>query len=237
MNSYDKGFIDELNAAIDELRFDEALGAAVVVSDNPRVFSAGADIPTFQSTSLAFKAAMITHAHEVLTKIERTPKVVIAAIAGHALGGGLEIALACDLRFAAEGDYRLGLPEASLGLLPGNGGTQRLPRLIGRARALDLMIRAERILPQQALELGLVDRLVPADELLDRTLAYAAELAAGPTFAIGNIKTATNVGFANGLDAGLAIERSEVFRLFASEDVAEGLAAFSEKRKPVWKGQ
>src|SRR5215212_1678512 len=117
MNSYDRGFMDELNAAVDELRFDEELGAAVVLSDNPRIFSAGADIQMFNSATLAFKYAFVNHAHQVLSKIEHTPKVVIAAIGGHALGGGLEIALACDLRFAAEGEFRLGLPEVNLGLL------------------------------------------------------------------------------------------------------------------------
>lgn len=237
MNSYDRTFIDELNAAIDELRFDEDLQAAVVASDNPRIFSAGADIQMFQTASLAFKYTFVNHANEVINKLEHTPKVVIAAIAGHALGGGLEIALACDLRFAAEGDYRLGLPEVSLGLLPGTGGTQRLPRLVGKTRAMDLMIRGERIPPQEALEIGLVNRVYPADELLDKTVEYAQQLAEGPTYAIGNIKLATSLGTEMPLEAGLAFERELVYRLFASEDAAEGLAAFSEKRQPQWKGR
>jgi enoyl-CoA hydratase len=237
MNSYDKAFIDELNGAIDELRFDEALAAAVVTSDNPKVFSAGADIDMFKTASLPFKYAFIVHTHEVLRKLEQTPKVIVAAIGGHALGGGLEIALACDLRFAAEGDYRVGLPEVSLGILPGAGGTQRLPRLIGKARAMDLMARGERITPQEALEIGLVNRLLPADELLDKTMEYAAQLAEGPTLAIGNIKTAVALGSGMPLDAGLALERDLVSRLFDSEDAVEGVAAFTEKRKPSWKGR
>jgi enoyl-CoA hydratase len=237
MNSYDKAFIDELNGAIDELRFDEALAAAVVTSDNPKVFSAGADIEMFKSASLPFKYAVVNHANEVLDKFERTAKVVIAAVGGHALGGGLEIALACDLRFAAEGDFRLGLPEVSLGLLPGTGGTQRLPRLIGKARAMDLMVRGKRITPQEALEIGLVNRLLPADQLLEKTVEYAAQLAAGPTFAIGNIKIATTLGAETSLEAGMALEREAVYRLFASEDAAEGVAAFTEKRQPSWKGR
>jgi enoyl-CoA hydratase/carnithine racemase len=237
MNSYDRTFIDELNAAIDELRFDEGLTAAVVASDNPRIFSAGADVQMFQTASLAFKYAFVNHAHEVLSKLEHTPKVIIAAIGGHALGGGLEIALACDLRFAAEADYRLGLPEVTLGLLPGSGGTQRLPRLVGKARAMDLMVRGERITPQQALEIGLVNQLLPADQLLEKTVEYAAQLADGATFAIGNVKIATAVGNEMPLEAGLALERELVYRLFASEDAAEGLAAFTEKRSPSWKGR
>jgi enoyl-CoA hydratase/carnithine racemase len=237
MNSYDRTFMDELNAAIDELRFDERLGAAVVVSDNPRIFSAGADIQMFQSASLTYKYTFVNHAHEILNKLEHTPKVIVAAIAGHALGGGLEIALACDLRFAAEGDYRLGLPEVSLGLLPGSGGTQRLTRLIGKARALDLMVRGERITPAQAMELGVVNRLYPADQLVEKSIEYATQLANGPTFAIGNIKIAAGLGAEMPLEAGLALERESVFRLFASEDAAEGLTAFGEKRAPVWKGR
>lgn len=236
-NSYDREFIDELNAAIDELRFDERLGAAVMLSDNPKMFSAGADIQMFQSATLAFKYTFINHAHEVLGKLERTPKIIVAAIAGHALGGGLEIALACDLRFAAEGDYRIGLPEVTLGLLPGAGGTQRLTRIVGKTRALDLMVHGERLTPQQAFELGIVSRLLPADQLVDSAMEYATQLANGPTFAIGNIKIATALGIEMPLEAGLALERESVYRLFASEDAAEGLAAFSEKRPAGWKGR
>src|SRR5215210_979114 len=120
-NSYDKPFMDELNTAIDFIRFEDSIRAAVVLSENPRFFSAGADIKMFRESSLEFKRALILHAHEILQKIANTHKIFIAAIGGHCLGGGLEIAHSCDLRFAAEGDYRMGLPESTLGLLPGNG--------------------------------------------------------------------------------------------------------------------
>jgi len=126
-NSYDRGLIDDLNAAIDEIRFDESIGVAVLMSDLPKFFSAGADINMFRTVSSKARAMTILHMHEVLLKMEHTPKVIIAAIGGHCLGGGLEIALATDFRFAAEGEYRLGVPEVTLGLLPGNRGTQRLP--------------------------------------------------------------------------------------------------------------
>src|SRR5919198_2373953 len=229
VNSYDRSVIDGLNAAVDEIRFDEALRAAVLVSDIPKFFSAGADITMFQTTTPRTRAMVILHAHEVLLKIERTPKVFIAALSGHALGGGLEIALACDFRFAAEGDYRLGLPEVSLGLLPGNGGTQRLPRLIGRAKALDLMVTGTTVAPSHALELGIVDRLYPADRLVEEAIEYVASLANGPSLAIGNIKVATRMGADLPLEGGLALEREAVWRLFMSQDAAEGLAAFTEK--------
>jgi enoyl-CoA hydratase/carnithine racemase len=129
------------------------------------------------------------------------------------------------------------LPEVSLGLLPGNGGTQRLSRLIGRTRALDMMLRGEQVPPARAFELGIVDRLVPADRLLEEATDYVAGLARGATLAVGNIKVATRIGADLPLEGALALEREAVWRLFMSEDAAEGLAAFAEKRAPTWKGQ
>src|SRR5207245_11755120 len=123
-NSYDRGFIDDLNAAIDEIRFDESIGAVILASDLPKVFSAGVDIGMFRTVTPRARAMTILHMHEVLLKMEHTPKIFIAAIGGHALGGGLEIALATDFRFAAEGDYRLGAPAARLGRRPGTDGTR-----------------------------------------------------------------------------------------------------------------
>jgi enoyl-CoA hydratase/carnithine racemase len=236
-NSYDREFLDELNAAIDAIRFDEGVRAAVVASELPRFFCAGADIKMFQESSLAYKTMFVLHAHEVVAKIERTPKVWIAAIGGHALGGGLEIALGCDFRFGAEGEYRIGVPEVTLGLLPGTGGTQRLPRLIGHSRALHLMVTGEPLSPQQALELGVLDRLFPADQLMPQAIEYADRLAHGAPVAIGNIKVAATLGGHGTLESGLAIEREAVWRLFATEDAAEGLSAQAEKRTPAFKGR
>jgi enoyl-CoA hydratase/carnithine racemase len=237
-NSYNRAFLDDLNAAVDEIRWDGDLHGAVLVSDlAPRFFSAGADIGNFKTSTHEQRVMTVLHAQEILLKIERTPKIFVAAISGHALGGGLEIALACDLRFAAEGEYRIGLPEVTLGLLPGNGGTQRLSRLVGRTRALDMMITNQQVNAARALELGLVDRVFPADRLVDETVEYVAKLAKGPTLAIGNIKIATRLGADLPLEGALALEREAVWRLFMSEDAAEGLAAFGEKRPPVWKGR
>src|SRR4030081_2334430 len=138
-NSYNRALLDDLNAAVDEVRWDGELRGAVLVSDlAPKLFSAGADITNFKNSSQEQRVMTVLHAQEILLKIERTPKIFVAAISGHTLGGGFEIALACDLRFAAEGEYRIGLPEVTLGLLPGNGGAQRLARLIGRTRALGM---------------------------------------------------------------------------------------------------
>jgi enoyl-CoA hydratase/carnithine racemase len=237
-NSYNRAFLDQLNAAVDEVRWDPDIQGAVLVSDlAPRFFSAGADVVNFRNSTQAQRVMTVLHAHEILLKIEHTPKVFVAAISGHALGGGLEIALACDLRFAAEGEYRLGLPEVSLGLLPGNGGTQRLTRLIGRTRALDMMLTSTTVQPAQALELGIVDRLFAAERVQDEAVEYVAKLAQGPTLAIGNVKVATRIGADLPLEGALALEREAVWRLFMSEDAAEGLAAFGEKRAPKWTGR
>src|SRR5881227_3012108 len=194
-NSYNRGFLDDLNAAVDEVRWDGDLRGAVMVSDlAPRFFSAGADINNFKNSTQQERVMTVLHAQEILLKIERTPKIFVAAINGHALGGGLEIALACDFRFAAEGEFRIGLPEVTLGLLPGNGGTQRLTRLVGRARALDMMITNQQVNSARALEIGLVERIFATDELVEKSVDYVAQLAKGPTLAIGNIKIATRLG-------------------------------------------
>ena len=236
-NSYDRRFIDELNAAIDEIRFDESVAAAVLASDLPKFFSAGADINMFRTVSSRMRAMTILHMHEVLRKIEHTPKVFIAAIGGHCLGGGLEIALATDFRFAAEGDFRIGVPEVTLGLLPGNGGTQRLPRLIGRQKAMELLMTGKPLDPKMAFSLGIVDRLLPADQLLAEAVSFATSLASGPRLAIGEIKLAAKEGVEMSLESALGLERGGIFRLFETADAKEGMTAFAEKRKPTWKGQ
>src|SRR5256886_9069024 len=236
-NSYDRGLIDDLNAAIDEIRFDESIGAAVLMSDLPKFFSAGADLGMFRTASSKARSMTILHMHEVLLKMERTPKVFIAAIGGHCLGGGLEISLAAYFRFAAEGEYRLGVPDAALGLLPGNGGTQRLPRLIGRQKAMELLLTGKPLDPKTAAALGIVDRLVASDQLLPEAIAFAATLAGGPRVAIGEIKLVAKQGLEMSLESALSLEREGIFRLFETADAKEGLAAFAEKRKPSWKGE
>jgi enoyl-CoA hydratase/carnithine racemase len=236
-NSYDRSLIDDLNAAIDEIRFDESISAAVLMSDLPKFFSAGADINMFRTVSSKARAMTILHMHEVLLKMEHTPKVFIAAIGGHCLGGGLEIALATDFRFAAEGEFRLGVPEVTLGLLPGNGGTQRLPRLIGRQKAMELLVTGKPLDPKTAAALGVVDRLVAPDRLLPEAIAFAATLAGGPTVAIGEIKLVAKQGLEMPLESALALEREGIFRLFETADAKEGLSAFAEKRKPTFKGE
>lgn len=236
-NSYDRTFMEELDAAIEEARRDDAVRAILVRSASERFFSAGADVSVFARSDLDAQNAFVVCANEAIAKLESTPKVVIAAINGHCLGGGLEIALCCDFRIAAEGGYKIGLPEVTLGLLPGTGGTQRLPRLIGRQKALDLMLRGTTLSPEEACALGIIDAVVPAAELLDRALERARAYTTGPTYAIGQIKLATVQGQGLRLAEGLALEREALLRLFASEDAREGVRAFVEKRKPSYKGK
>ena len=236
-NSYDRSFMEELDAVIEEARRDDAVKAIVVRSANERFFSAGADISVFAKGNLDVQNAFVVCANEAIGKLEGTPKVVVVAINGHCLGGGLEIALCCDFRIAAEGTYRIGLPEVTLGLLPGTGGTQRLPRLIGRQKALDLMLTGRTLTPPEALAAGIVDEVVPAADLLARATERATAYATGPTFAIGRIKQAAVQGFGMRLDEGLKLERQLLIELFKSEDAKEGVTAFVEKRKPTYKGR
>lgn len=236
-NSYDKGFLDELDQAIDEARLDGDVKAILVRSALEKFFSAGADVSVFAKSDLDAQNAFVVCANEAMSKFESVPKVVVAAINGHCLGGGLEIALCCDFRIAAEGSYKIGLPEVTLGLLPGTGGTQRLPRLIGRQKALELMLRGTTLSPQGARDLGIVDDLVPAGELQARALERARSYTEGPSYAVGQIKLAAVRGFGTSLAEGLAIEREALIRLFRSDDAREGVRAFVEKRKPEYKGR
>jgi enoyl-CoA hydratase/carnithine racemase len=231
-NSYDKAFMEELGEAIVAAADDEDAAVVIVRSSSPKFFSAGADVKAFAGQEPGESMEMIETAHRNLGRIAAIPKVFMAQIEGHALGGGLEIALACDLRFGARGRYKLGTPEVTLGLLPGNGGTQRLARLVGPAKALDLMITGRQITPGQAHALGILDRLFAAGETEARTREYAAKLAGGAREAIGSIKLAVHDGIDGRLEDGLARERELSAELFRSGDAREGLAAFVEKRQP-----
>lgn len=236
-NSYEIGLMCDLEAAIYAANSDSETKVVILKSALEKFFCAGADIKTFAAASTQDNMEMVEVAHRALEKMSTSSKIFLAAINGHALGGGLEIALACDLRFAAEGEYRVGLPEVTLGLLPGNGGTQRLPRLIGANKALELMISGETLVPEKALQLGIVNKLFTADKLLAETEAYARRLASGATQAIGQIKRAVYEGSTMKLSEALNRERELLRPLFDTEDAKEGIRAFVEKRKPVYRGR
>ncbi len=231
-NNYDADGLDELASAIDAAAQDSGARAVVLRSAIERFFCAGADVRYLTEASIEDNLDLIDRAHAALSRIASIPKVFIALIQGHALGGGLEIALACDLRFGAEGRYAVGLPEAGLGLIPGNGGTQRLARLLGPTKALDLMFTASRLAPEDAYRSGLFDRLFPAAEAADRTREYAEQLANGASFAIGSIKQAVWQGVELALQDGLQLEKSFVEPVLRGTEIQEGVRAFLEKRKP-----
>ncbi|HEY8200864.1 MAG TPA: enoyl-CoA hydratase-related protein [Actinomycetota bacterium] len=236
-NSYDHDLMRALDRALDEIADSRRIRVVVLRSALGRFFSAGADIKAFAEGTPEQNMDMIRFAHSVLGRIATMPKIFVAEIGGHALGGGLEIALACDLRFAAEGDYRIGLPEVTLGLLPGNGGTQRLPRLIGWSRALDLMITGRTMTPGEAHQIGIVDALHPAEELGERTRVYARSVADAAPLAVASIKRAVREGSGLPPAGGLALEQELMAGLFESADAMEGLRAFVEKRPPTFVGR
>ena len=237
-NSYDYAFLREFASAIDDIRADEDINAVVVTSSSEKFFSAGADVSYFARGTTRSRVMLALLAHETFRKMENTPLLFLAAIGGHCLGGGFELALACDLRFAAEGSYQIGLPEATLGLFPGSGGTQRLPRLVGLSKGMDMILNATTVSPAKAHELGLVDRLFPdAAACREGAIQYASKIAAGPSVALGHAKLAITQGYGASLDVGLAIEREAISRVFVSQDADEGIKAFGEKRKPEFKGE
>lgn len=229
--------VDRLEVLVPELGSDTAVRAVVIRGAGERSFSVGANIKEF-GEGLAKRSlkGFIDQRLKVLSMVENLKKPVICAIQGACVGGGLELALCCHFRLAAAG-ARLGLPEIDLGIVPAWGGTQRLTRTVGRARALDLMLRARRIDADEALRIGLVHEVHLPDALLDRAGALAAELAEKPPLAVAGILRAVVQGGALPLDEGLALEFEAVSRTSGSEDAREGVTAFLEKRKPVFRGE
>ena len=238
-NTYDPELMRDLNNWIDDVRYDEEVDVAVLASSSEGMFSAGADINFLRASTPDHKATFCLGCQETLNKMESTPKLFIAALNGHTVGGGLEIALACDLRFMANGPYKIGLPEVTLGVLPGTGGTQRLPRTIGKPRAIDLMVTGRLLTPQEALEIGLVNRIWPQEDFWRETLNYASSLCYPnhAAKAVGFIKRSVQEGSEMSIKEGLSLERELQNRLFAMDDAKEGFGAFLEKRKPMFKGR
>lgn len=230
-NTYDYQMMRDLDLVIEEVRFDEAIHVAILASRVDKFFSAGADIEMLSRSDPDYKAMFCLSCQETLNKMENTPKIWIAAINGHCVGGGLEIALATDLRFMARDSGKIGLPEVNLGVLPGTGGTQRLPRLIGKARALDMMITGRTVSPDEALAMGMVNYMWDQKEFWDRTMEYAHNLTKGATRAQGHIKRAVVEGIEVPLTYGLALERELQNRLFSTEEAQRRLKAWVEERK------
>lgn len=238
-NTYSYEMMQALDACILRARMDESVHVVVLTGEGERFFCAGADISMLNAVTPTFKYYFCLHANETLNRLEQTPKLVIAALNGHAVGGGLEVALAADLRLAKQGGGKIGLPEVALGVLPGTGGTQRLARLLGRSKAFELMVKGSSFGPEEALALGLVNEVLPAEGFMDAVLAYARGFLppAKASKAVGLIKRSVTSGLEMSFGEGLALERELQQQLFQSEDAKEGIAAYVEKRKAAFTGR
>lgn len=238
-NAYTHEMMRDLDQAILESRFDGDVHVIVLTGGGDKFFSAGANIEMLRRADPGFKYNFCLHANETLNRLEQTPKLTIAALNGHTVGGGLEIALACDLRVARKDAGKIGLPEVNLGVLPGTGGTQRLARLLGRARAIEMMATGRLMSFEEAASVGLVNRILDAQPFLEKACEYARQFCPPnkAARAVGLLKRAVQSGSDASLSEGLALERELQQQLFLSEDAREGLAAFLEKRAPRFTGR
>lgn len=243
VNGLNLEVVEELSQALSQLRQEgPQVRCLILTSHIDGVFIAGADIkmikgymegPDLVGDMIHFN----TRLQETINEFETLPFPVIAAMNGHALGGGLEVALACDFRFLANGKARVGLPEVTLGLLPGAGGTQRLSRLIGKAGAKEIIFQARKLDAKTALALGIVDRICEAGSLMEEALQYADSMQGGSPVSISVVKSCINEGIEHPLNKGLAIEMEGLEQLLNTADAREGVTAFLEKRKPAFSGQ
>jgi enoyl-CoA hydratase len=241
-NTYTHEMMRQLDTAILEARFDPAVDVIVITGAGEKFFCAGANINMLAESDPTWKYYFCLHANETLLRLEHTPKLVIAALNGHTVGGGLEIAMAADLRIGRRGAGKVGLPEVALGVLPGTGGTQRLTRLIGHSRAIQLMTEGINTDFDEAERIGLVNRVLDADSrdgFLEQVMEYARQFArpGKASLAVGNIKRACQSGGQLPLEQGLALERELQALLFNSQDAKEGLNAYVEKRSASFGGR
>jgi len=243
-NTYSYEMMRELDDVVLAARMDAAVHVIVITGAGEKFFCAGANIGMLKDADPTFKYYFCLHANETLNRLEQTPKLVIAALNGHTVGGGLEVAMAADIRIARHGGGKIGVPEVALGVLPGTGGTHRLARLIGKAKAIELMALGSLFSFEEAQDLGLVNQVWGEPDLKGRTFAQAVQDYARQftpphraSKAVGHIKRAVHSGFEMGFTEGLALERELQQRLFESDDAREGIAASLEKRKPTFHGR
>jgi len=236
LNAFNDVLLEELADALDTAEKDASIRCIVVIGDGDRAFSAGADVTMFPKATAVKAEEFSRMGQKVFGKIEEMSKPVIAAINGFALGGGLELALACDFRVAAE-HAELGSPEIGLGLIPGWGGTQRVVRLIGLARAKEIVMLGNRLKADEALKIGLINKVVHYDKLRDEVREMAKKLADGPPIAMKYAKHALNFGTQVPLETGLRLEAGLMGLTFSTDDLKEGLEAFMGRRKAEFKGK
>ncbi|MDW7650414.1 MAG: short-chain-enoyl-CoA hydratase [Bacillota bacterium] len=236
LNALNAATLQELDQVFSDLAADESVSAVILTGAGEKAFVAGADIAFMKDLSAIEARGFALLGQAVFNKIENLPQPVIAAINGFALGGGCELAMACDVRLASE-KAKFGQPEVSLGVPPGFAGTQRLPRIVGKGRAKELLYTGDMIDAQEAYRIGLANKVLPAEELLDAATAMAGKIASKGQIAVRLTKSAVNQGLEMDAERGMAYE-AEVFGLvFSTEDQKEGMAAFLEKRKADFKGK
>jgi enoyl-CoA hydratase len=238
-NTYSYEMNRQLDDAILKARMDHDVHVIVLTGAGEKFFSAGANIKMLTEVDPTFKYYFCLHANETLLRLENTPKLVIAALNGHCVGGGLEVALAADLRVARKGAGKIGLPEVTLGVLPGTGGTQRLSRILGKSKAIELMVTGRTFSFDEAKQVGLVNEIFEPEKFMDRVMEYARQFCPPnkAAKAVGRIKRAVQTGWEIPLEAGLALERENQQLLFESDDAKEGLAAYVEKRPAKFTGK
>jgi len=242
-NTYSYEMMRELDDAILQARMDASIHVIVITGAGEKFFCAGANIGMLKDADPTFKYYFCLHANETLTRLEQTPKLVIAALNGHTVGGGLEVAMAADIRIARQGSGKIGMPEVSLGVLPGTGGTQRFARIVGKARAIELMATGALFSFEEAEQMGLVNHVwgggLDGPGFAKRVHEYATQFTPPnkAAKAVGHIKRAVQSGLESSFAEGLALERELQQRLFESDDAKEGLKANLEKRKPDFSGR
>jgi enoyl-CoA hydratase/carnithine racemase len=241
-NTYTYEMMQALDSAILRARMDEGVQVIVITGHGEKFFSAGANINMLANVTPTFKYFFCLHANETLSRLEQTPKLVIAAINGHCVGGGFEIAMAADLRVARRNAGKMGLPEVTLGVLPGTGGTQRLTRLVGKSKAIELMATGQLFDFERGLQLGLLNQILDAEtyeQFTQQVAEYAAQFTTPnkASGAVGRIKRSVQTGAEIPFESALALERELQQQLFQSEDAKEGLDAYVNKRKPIFKGK
>lgn len=238
-NAYSYQMFRDMDDAILQARFDDEVHVIVLQGAGEKFFCAGADISMLDGVTPAFKYQFCLHANETLLRLEHTSKLVIAAIGGHCVGGGLEVALAADLRVAKAGAGKVGMPEVKLGVLPGTGGTQRLTRLVGKSKAIEMMIESAMMSVEEAAAIGLINKVFPKEGFSEAVTSYARSFCppGKAAKAVGLIKRAVQSGNDLPLESGLALERELQQQLFQSDDAREGISAYVGKRDPVFTGR
>ena len=238
-NTYSYEMNRQLDDAILRARMDEDVHVIVLTGAGDKFFCAGANIQMLTEVDPTFKYYFCLHANETLLRLEHTPKLVIAALNGHCVGGGLEVAMAADLRVARKDAGKIGLPEVNLGVLPGTGGTQRLSRILGKSKAIELMALGKTFSFDEAKPIGLVNEIFENEHFMDRVMEYAHQFCPPnkAAKAVGRIKRAVQTGWEIPLEAGLALERENQQLLFESQDAKEGLSAYMEKRPAKFTGK